>query len=63
MNKFQRFIGRISTETSLKIDYFDSKSPKIAKRWELRSHTPLPPAAGGFVKTFFEQAEGRKYKM
>jgi len=32
---------RISAETYLKMDYFDSKSPKIAKRWELRPQTPV----------------------
>jgi len=26
MNKFQRFLGRISAETRLKIEYFGSKS-------------------------------------
>jgi len=33
MSKFGRFLGRISAETCLKIDYFGCKSPKIAKRW------------------------------
>jgi len=28
-----KFLGRISAETCLKMDYFGSKSPKIAKRW------------------------------
>jgi len=28
MNKFGRFLGRISTETCLKIDYLGSKYPK-----------------------------------
>jgi len=28
-NKFRRFLGRISAETYLKLDYFGSKSPKI----------------------------------
>jgi len=37
MNKFRRFSGRISAERCLKMDYFGSKSPKIAKRW------PPPP--------------------
>jgi len=32
MNKFRRFLGRISAETYLKIDYFGSEFPKIAKR-------------------------------
>jgi len=44
MNKFGRFLGRISAETSLKMDYFGSKFPKIAKRCGLVSPTPLPPA-------------------
>jgi len=47
MNKFGRFLGRISAETCLKTDYFRSKSPKIAKRWMLRSQTSLPPVVGG----------------
>jgi len=41
LNKFGRFLGRISAETCLKMDYFDSKSPKIAKRCSL--------ASGGWV--------------
>jgi len=40
MNKFERFLGRISAETCLKMDYFGNKSPKIAKRWGLRPQTP-----------------------
>jgi len=40
MNKFGRFIGRISSEISLKMDYFGSKSPKIAKRWGLCPQIP-----------------------
>jgi len=48
MNKFERFLGRISAETCLKMDYFGSKFPKIAKCWELLPQTSLPPAAGGF---------------
>jgi len=32
-----------------KMDYFGSKSQKIAKRWRLRPQTPLPPVAGGFA--------------
>jgi len=32
MNKFQRFLGRISAETGLKMDYFGSKYQKIANR-------------------------------
>jgi len=39
MNKFRRFLGRISPEACLKMDYFVSKSPKIAKRWLF----PQPP--------------------
>jgi len=31
-----------------KMDYFGSKSPKIANRWGPRPQTPLPPAAGVF---------------
>jgi len=27
MNKFRRFLGKISAETRLKMDYFGSKSP------------------------------------
>jgi len=38
MNKFGRFLGRISAETCLKINYFGSKFPKIAKRWLLPRH-------------------------
>jgi len=33
----------------LKMDYFGSKSLKIAKRWGLRPQTPLPSEAGGFA--------------
>jgi len=47
MNKFQRFSGRISSETCLKIDYFDYKSPKIAKRWELATPPDSLTPAGG----------------
>jgi len=47
MNKFRKFLGRISAEICLTTDYFDSKSPKIAKRWGLRLQTALPPSAGG----------------
>jgi len=49
MNKFGRFLDRISAEASLKMDYFGSKSPIIAKRWGLCPQTPLPPAAEGFT--------------
>jgi len=38
MNEFGRFLGRISAKTCLKMDYFGSKSPKIAKRF-----APRPP--------------------
>jgi len=31
MNKFRTFLGKISAETYLKMDYFGSKSSKIAK--------------------------------
>jgi len=33
MNKFRRFLDRISAETCLKMDYFGSKFPKIANRF------------------------------
>jgi len=36
-----KVLGRISVEICLKIDYFGSKSPKIAKRWGLRFKTPV----------------------
>jgi len=50
MNKFGKILGRISAKTCLKMDYFGSKSPKIAKRWGLCCpQTTLPPAAGGFA--------------
>jgi len=48
MNKFRRFLGRISSKLCLKMDYFGSKSLKIAKHWRLRPQTPLLPADGGF---------------
>jgi len=41
MNKFGRFLGRISAKACLKIDYFDSKFFKIAKRWGFRAQTPF----------------------
>jgi len=49
MNRFGRFLGRISAETCLKMDYFGSKSPKIALPpdtlnsggWGLRPQTPV----------------------
>jgi len=40
-----KVLVRISVEICLKMDYFDSKSLKSAKRLGLRSQTPLPPAA------------------
>jgi len=49
MNKFERFLGRISDKTCLKVDYLGSKSSQIAKRWGIRLLTPLPPATGGFI--------------
>jgi len=49
MYKFGRFLGRISVETCLKMDYFGSKFQKIAKRWGQSPQTPLPPAAGCFA--------------
>jgi len=48
MNKFRRLLESISAETCLKwiiLVYI----PKIAKRWELFSKTPLSPAAGDFA--------------
>jgi len=54
MNKFRRFLGGISAETCLNIDYFGCKSPKIAKRWGLRAARALgrqfsKPRGGGTV--------------
>jgi len=46
-NEFGRFLGTISAKTCLKMDYFDSKSPKIAKCWRLCLQIPLPSAVGG----------------
>jgi len=40
MNKL-KVLGRISSETCLKMDYFGSKSPKIAKRWGRSPQTPV----------------------
>jgi len=45
MNKLGWFLGRISAKTCLKMDYFCSKSLKIAKRWGLPPH---PLASGGW---------------
>jgi len=39
--QFGMFLGRISAETCLKMDYFGSKSPKIAKRWGLHPTSPF----------------------
>jgi len=39
MNKFRRFLGTILVEICLKMNYFGSKSPKIAKHW---GSTPIP---------------------
>jgi len=44
MKKFVRFLGRISTKTCLKMEYFGSKFLKLAKRWGLCPQTSLPPA-------------------
>jgi len=33
MNEFRKFLGRISSEICLKMNYFGSKSTKISKRW------------------------------
>jgi len=41
MNKFRSFLGRILSETCLKMNYFCSKFSKRD-----RPQTPLPPAAG-----------------
>jgi len=51
MNEFGNgsLLRRISAKTCLKMDYFGSNSPKIAKCWGLRSQTPLPLAAGSFA--------------
>jgi len=53
MNEFERFLGRILAKTCLKMDYFGSKSPKIASPclWQLGA-LPLPLAAGGFALAF-----------
>jgi len=40
MNKFRRFLGKISSDIRLKTDYFGNKFPKIAKRWGLRPPDP-----------------------
>jgi len=42
MNKFRRFLGRISAKTCLKMNYFGSKSQKFAKRWSLFPQASLP---------------------
>jgi len=36
-----KVLGRISSETCLKMDYFRSNSQKIAKCWGLRTKTSL----------------------
>jgi len=36
MNKFGSFLGRISSKTRLKIDYFGSEFSKIANAWGFR---------------------------
>jgi len=41
MNKFGKFLGRISAETCQKMDYFSSKSPQIVKCWGFRPQTPV----------------------
>jgi len=41
MNKFRRFVDKISAETCLEMDYFGSRFPKIAKRWGLHPPTPV----------------------
>jgi len=43
------FLGRISSETCLKMDYFDSKSPILTKRW---AQTSLLLAISGFAARF-----------
>jgi len=42
MDKFRRFLGRISVETCLKMDCFDNISQKSPSAGG--SQTPLPPA-------------------
>jgi len=41
MNKFGCFLGRISTETCLRTDYFGSKSPKSPSARGSASRTPF----------------------
>jgi len=47
--QFERFLGRISAQTCLKMDYFGSKFPKTAKCWGLCPQNLSPPAAGSFA--------------
>jgi len=47
MNKFQRFLGRISAETCLKLDYFGSKSQKSSNAGALPPD-PLVSSGWGF---------------
>jgi len=49
MSKFGWFLGRISAKTCLKMDYFGSKSPQIAKSWGLRPPDPLASGGWGFA--------------
>jgi len=41
MYKFEKFLDRISVETCVKMDYFGSKSQKIAKRWGRAPRLPM----------------------
>jgi len=41
MNKFESFLGRISAEACLKMNYFGNEFPKIAKRWGFHPETPV----------------------
>jgi len=47
MNTFGKFLSRNSAETCLKRDYFDSKSPKIAKKRQALGADPPDPFASG----------------
>jgi len=48
MNKFRKFLGRISAEIYLKMNYFDSISPKSPSAGGSASN-PLASMAGGFA--------------
>jgi len=49
MNEFRRFLGRISTETCLKNDYFGNVNLKNHQALAAPHLDPFPPAARGFV--------------